>query len=56
MKPSVSNGEVKTLDFLKQQHCMHKRKDVVPNTRSNIKTPKDSKKVNHTEGALETDK
>lgn len=26
LKLSVSNGEIKTLNFLKQQHCMHSRK------------------------------
>lgn len=36
LKLSVSKGEMKTLDFLKQQHCVHKRQDV-PNTGSNVK-------------------
>lgn len=48
LKLSVSNGEVKTLNFLKQQHCMHKQKD--PNTWTDIKkNPKDLEKVNPTE-------
>lgn len=52
LKLSVSKGEMETLDFLKQEHCMHKRKDV-PNTGSNVKKDKYSKKVSHTEGTLE---
>jgi len=55
-KLSVRNGEIKTLDFLKQQHCTHKRKNGVPNTQSYMKNPKDSKEVSHPEGVLGTDK
>lgn len=48
LKLSVSNGEVKTLNFLKQQHCMHKQKD--PNTWTDIKKNTDDlEKVNPTE-------
>lgn len=54
LKLSVSSGEIKTLNFLKQQHCMHKQKD--PNTRINIKKRQRFAESESTRRALTPDK
>lgn len=54
LKLSVSNGEIKTLNFLKQQHCMHKQKD--PNTWINIKKRQRFAESESTRRALTPDK